>query len=70
MANLNIDITSITTGGGIGTPAGTYEDPYLVGSSRLFSDSSSEVLRTKYDADPSSETDGDEVLAGTSGLGM
>ena len=70
MANLNIDISSITAGGGIGTPAGTYDDPYLVGASRLFSDSSGEVLRTKYDADPSSETDGMEIVAGSSGMGM
>ena len=70
MANLNIDISSITAAGGIGTPAGTYDDPYLVGDTRFFQDSSGEVLRYKYNADPSSETDGMEIVAGSSGMGM
>lgn len=58
MGNLNIDIAAIQVVGGVGTPAGTFDDPYRIGDLRLWDDPVEDVLRTKRGVEPSAVDDG------------
>jgi hypothetical protein len=44
-------------------PAGTYDDPYVIGGAYLWHDATSHVLRVKESA-PGSESDGTEIGMG------
>ena len=65
-----ITATSITTTGaavigGKTTVAGTYALPLVLGTIRIWHDSTTGCIRAKYGSDPSSITDGNIILEGT-----
>jgi len=43
---------------------GDWTNPYIVGTARFWHDSITDVLRVKYGSNPSSETDGSELVEG------
>jgi len=57
-------LTAITMNSSRSTFTGDYLNPLIIGSLRLWNDSTNDVLRVKYGSNPANETDGNIIEEG------